>query len=89
MLSGIKMMQKWGYLCSLCKTCLTCALPFLQLVSVGFGTTIPISPYIFEKVFLCILVQIYRDTGSVLSVITTNERIEYCTDILEICCSTS
>ena len=40
--------KRWGYLCSLCMSCLAWSLPSLFLVSVGFGTGIPTSLYIWE-----------------------------------------
>ena len=43
------------YIYRACITCLACTLPSLHLVSVVFGTAIPISLYIFENVlYTCI-----------------------------------
>ena len=53
-----KQLQGWGYLCSLCITCLACILLSLHLVAVVFGTAIPTTLYIFlEMLFTCFLAQ--------------------------------
>ena len=74
-----KKMWGWGYLCSLCMPCLACTLPSLYLVSVVFGTAIPISHNIFGKCFLHLYTSIkYTCTHFVVCKLPINAEASPC-----------